>query len=47
MFTFVAVQNLVTSLKERTDTPLGPHKHKMATSNFVKILTAPKQKYFD
>ena len=35
------------SLKERIDTPLGPYKHKMTTSNFVKILTAPKQKRFD
>ena len=38
---------LLTSLKERADTRLGPHKHKMAAFNFVKILTAPKQKYFD
>ena len=38
---------LVTSLKKRIDTPLGPYKHKMTASNFVKILTAPKQKYFD
>ena len=46
-YLFLKSQRLVTSLKERTDIPLGPHKHKMAASNFVKILTAPKQKYFD
>ena len=38
---------LVISHKERIDTPLGPYKHKIAASNFVKILTAPKEKHFD
>ena len=38
-----SLQLLVTSLKEEIDTPLGSYKHKMAASNFIKILTAPQQ----
>ena len=44
---FVLLQFKTINLKERIDKLLDPHKQKMAASNFVKILTAPKQKYFD
>ena len=37
-----SLQLLVTSFKEKIDTPLGPYKHKMTASNFVKMLATPK-----